>query len=190
MLYRVKGAGLRYNGHRYAEGELVEMPNQAHAKPLLDVGRLEEPDSEPSPGQVLLTTSMTAVAKEALKALADQPGAIVVAEDANLRADLDHANGVLEAILDVVLTVEGVPGHLLLLDAVKWMAGELTTARAELVKLKADKEPPAEAEPEAKPEPEPTPEEGPAPEPEPEREPEPAKPEPEPEPAKKPGAKK
>ena len=94
-----------------------------------------------------------------------------------------HDSELLGDIYDVVCKVEGVPGHPLLLDAVKWMAAELVNVRAELgaamalanARPVAPPEPPAEAEPEPKDTPEAQAPDGPKDQPDPEPEPDPAK---------------
>ncbi len=95
----------------------------------------------------------------------------------------NHDSELLGDIYDVVCQVEGVPGHLLLLDAVKWMAAELANVRKELGAAMAlvnarpveQPEPPAEAEAEPKDDPDAQDQDGPKGQPDPKPEPDPAK---------------
>lgn len=143
----VRGS-VRANGRLYIAGETLTVENEDAASALLDTGAVVPRDK-------MAEATMEQISAEAAR----------------------HDRDVLLLIGAVVDQVDGVPRHLLLAEAVKWMADELAAARIALAQIKATDtpEPPAEAEPEPKDTPEAQAPDGPKDQPDPEPEPDPAK---------------
>lgn len=118
----VRGS-VRANGRLFTEGETITLEDEAAARALVATGSVVYRDQ-----------------------MAEATMAQISADSAR------HDRDVLLLIGAVVDQVDGVPGHLLLAEAVKWMADELAAVRLALAQVKTttEPEPPAEAEAEPK----------------------------------------